>query len=110
MKLNIRLETVLNLLDKDLITADIGCDHGYLSIEFAKISNANIYAIDNKNGPLDLCKQNVSSFGFSGSLNQELLEKLQVYDNDVVLNIFEANKTVSTNTNIKYTNKIYYVF
>ncbi len=38
--------------------------------------------------------------GYSGRLNQEVLNKLQIYNNDVVLNIAEANKTVSENTTV----------
>lgn len=38
--------------------------------------------------------------GYSGRLNQEVLNKLQIFNNDVVLNIAEANKTVSENTTV----------
>lgn len=35
--------------------------------------------------------------GFSGVLNQEILNKLQIYDNDTVLNVIKLNKTFKGN-------------
>ena len=58
-----RLNAIMNFIDEKDIVADIGCDHGYL-LKLA-IENKNIikgYAIDNKNGPLDSAKNNLSCY------------------------------------------------
>ena len=60
---NKRLEIVNKYIDIDDTLADIGCDHGYLlklAIDNKKIIKG--YAIDNKNGPLDSAKNNLSCY------------------------------------------------
>lgn len=58
-----RLNSILQFINKNDIIADVGCDHGYL-LELA-IKNKNIkkgYAIDNKIGPLNCAKKNLSHY------------------------------------------------
>ena len=58
-----RLNAIMNFIDEKDVVADIGCDHGYLLK--LSIENKNIikgYAIDNKNGPLDSAKNNLSCY------------------------------------------------
>lgn len=58
-----RLNSILQFINKNDIVADVGCDHGYL-LELA-IKNKNIkkgYAIDNKIGPLNSAKKNLSHY------------------------------------------------
>ena len=58
-----RLETIVKYINSNDIVADIGCDHGYL-LELC-IKNKQIkkgYAIDNKIGPLNSAKRNLSKY------------------------------------------------
>ena len=58
-----RLNAIMNFIDEKDVVADIGCDHGYLlklAIDNKKIIKG--YAIDNKNGPLDSDKNNLSCY------------------------------------------------
>lgn len=58
-----RLNAIMNFIDEKDVVADIGCDHGYLlklAIDNKKIVKG--YAIDNKKGPLDSAKNNLSSY------------------------------------------------
>ena len=56
--MNKRLEKVAELLDKEDILADIGCDHGYLGIMALNKGIEFVQFIDNKIGPLNQTKKN----------------------------------------------------
>ena len=56
--MNKRLEKVAELLDKNDILADIGCDHGYLGIMAINKGIEYVQFIDNKSGPLSQAKKN----------------------------------------------------
>ena len=58
-----RLNKIVNYINENDIVADVGCDHGYL-LKLA-LENKNIkkgYAIDNKIGPLNCAKTNLSKY------------------------------------------------
>lgn len=58
-----RIKTIASFINRNDIIADIGCDHGYLikvAIEEKKIAYA--YAVDNKIGPLNSAKNNLSHY------------------------------------------------
>lgn len=58
-----RIKTIASFINHNDIIADIGCDHGYLikvAIEEKKIAYA--YAVDNKLGPLNSAKNNLSHY------------------------------------------------
>lgn len=80
MKLSVRLSRVLELLDKDKELVDIGCDHGYLSIAFASISNKKVYALDNKQEPLDSCIQNLIESNMSDKVETLLSDGLTKFN------------------------------
>lgn len=52
MLLSKRLAAIEALLQPDLCLADVGCDHGYLSIAYAKRTSQMVYACDIASGPL----------------------------------------------------------
>lgn len=64
--------------------ADVGCDHGYLIIEaFNRFKIKYALAIDNKKGPLEKAKENISEYSFKDSVDFSLsngLEKLSNVD------------------------------
>ncbi len=67
---NKRLQTLLDLTDHNLNVADIGADHGKLSIELAKISN-QVYATEYHSQPYLNLLQNINK---SGSSNINVLQ------------------------------------
>lgn len=60
MNLSKRLQAVANLLSSNDVIADVGCDHGYLSIYLIekKICN-HVIAMDVNEGPLLCAKKNI---------------------------------------------------
>ena len=64
MKLSNRLETIINMVDKGSLVADIGSDHGYVSIELIDINIASkCFAVENKIGPYTTLVANCLSHG-----------------------------------------------
>ena len=68
--------------------ADVGCDHGYLTIALLENKKAdNAIAMDVNKGPLQSAKANVTSAGFAGQTDFRLsngLEKLSPSEADVI--------------------------
>lgn len=61
----------------DLI-ADVGCDHGYLSIYLLENSIADyVYAMDVNPGPLSRAKANIEKYGYSQSIETILSDGLK---------------------------------
>jgi len=62
--LSTRLNEVALLVEKDLVLADIGCDHALLVIELIKTGKLEkAYAIDNKKEPLNQAIRNIKEAG-----------------------------------------------
>ena len=58
-----RIECIASKIPLESNLADVGCDHGYLIIEAylnGKVNKA--IAIDNKEGPLESAKSNISKY------------------------------------------------
>lgn len=63
--------------------ADVGCDHGYLIIEAIKKYNVtNCIAIDNKEGPLNVAKYNITNVGYLDKVRFSLSSGITDIDND----------------------------
>lgn len=65
IKLTPRLRITANLAKGAGILADIGTDHGYLALWFAKSGAAEIYAADVRPGPLARARQNAEKYGLT---------------------------------------------
>lgn len=59
MPLNKRLSRALNWVNPSQKIADIGCDHGYLAIACLEKGVQFAQLIDNKDGPLQIARQNI---------------------------------------------------
>ena len=69
MKLSNRLETVANFVPFKSILLDIGTDHAWLPIYLCKEGQIEkAYASDNKDGPLNIAKNNISVYGLSNNI------------------------------------------
>ena len=93
-----RLKAVTDLLPKGNIVADIGCDHGYISISLIESGKYNrALAMDLRKGPLSIAKDNISKAGFTDKIETRLsdgLEKLNSNEADAAMYI---DKTKSKN-------------
>ena len=81
MELSNRLKAICDLCDRGNTVADIGCDHGYVSITLV---NKGIFdkalAMDINEGPLRLASQNIQLYGDSSRIETRLssgLDKLE---------------------------------
>ena len=62
MNISKRLESVASLVEDNRSIIDIGCDHALLSIYIALNKKPNrVIASDNKEGPLEGAKENLSA-------------------------------------------------
>lgn len=63
IKLSKRLAKIVDMCDKVDTIADVGTDHGKVPITLANLGIAkNVIAIDNKKGPLEICKKNAELY------------------------------------------------
>jgi len=64
MKLSPRLAAVAGLVPAGVRAADIGCDHGYLSLHLTESGiAAHCIASDVREGPLSAARENVRAAG-----------------------------------------------
>ena len=65
MELSKRLHAVANLVTPGAIVADVGCDHGYISIYLVKYGiSKHVIALDVNAGPLQRAKSHISQAGY----------------------------------------------
>lgn len=74
-----RINAMINFVTEGSRVADIGADHGLLSIFLAKTKHVNfIVATDKNAGPLDAAKKNISAAGLDDVIETRLGDGLQV--------------------------------
>ena len=74
-----RIAAMINFVPQNSKVADIGADHGYLSIELAKSQRAaRVIATDKNSLPLDAAKKNISAAGLENFIETRLGDGLQV--------------------------------
>ena len=70
MKLSKRLNAVVDLMESCGKLCDIGCDHGYVSIESVLRGKARYsIAADTAKGPLDIAEKNISDAGLKDRIS-----------------------------------------
>lgn len=70
MKLSKRLNAVVDLMESCGTLCDIGCDHGYVSIESVLRSRARYsIAADTAKGPLDIAEKNICDAGLKDRIS-----------------------------------------
>ena len=63
LKLSKRLAKIVEMCENVDTIVDVGTDHGKVPITLVNLGIAkNVIAIDNKNGPLDICKRNAEIY------------------------------------------------
>ncbi len=85
MNIGSKLKKVGDLVDNHASVLDIGCDHAHLDIYLAQKNKTlkKIIASDNKKGPLDIAKKNVSMYQLQDRIKLKLGEGLDVYEEDI---------------------------
>ena len=74
-----RIAAMINFVPLNAKVADIGADHGYLSIELAESKSATLVIATDKNpAPLDAAKKNIAAAGLEKFIETRLGDGLQV--------------------------------
>ena len=80
-----RLQSVADLVTPGLCVADIGCDHGYLSIYLVESKIAkHVIALDINQGPLMRAQENIRMKGFADRIETRLSDGLKGLKKDDV--------------------------
>lgn len=73
MELSVRLQAVADMVSEGRRVADIGCDHGYVSIYLYRRKQCpRVIAMDVRQGPLERAKANIARFGLSDYIEARL--------------------------------------
>lgn len=73
MELSNRLYAIAKMVSKHSKVADIGCDHGYLSIYLEKEKQCErVIAMDVNHGPLDRAQKNIQRYGLDQTIQTRL--------------------------------------
>lgn len=81
VRLSERLQNVANLITPGLRVADVGCDHGYLSIYLCEKNIAkSVIASDVKKGPLEKARENLETYDMQDRIELRLSDGLKSYE------------------------------
>lgn len=73
MNLSDRLNAVIDLVSSACCGADVGCDHGYISIELINRKIAeHMIAMDIREGPLLRAKENIVQYGMEDKIDTRI--------------------------------------
>lgn len=79
-ELSLRLQAIYDLIKHGESVADIGTDHGYLPIALARHGKSpQIFAVDNKVGPLSQAQKMVDFYGVSDQVECTLVANHHAY-------------------------------
>jgi len=73
MELSKRLQAIVNMVTPGNRVADVGCDHGFVSIYlFQEKIASKVYAMDLRPGPLARAKEHIESYGYTDYIETRL--------------------------------------
>lgn len=88
MELSKRLKALVDIAEKGKCAADIGCDHGYVSIYLVQNHIFDhVIAMDVRSGPLQTAEKNIKLSGVENQIETRLsdgLRKLQISEADTM--------------------------
>ena len=65
MELSVRLKTIADMVTTGNRVADVGCDHGFVSIYlYEKGIAPRVYAMDLREGPLQRAREHIAEKGY----------------------------------------------
>ena len=69
MRVSNRIKHIIEMCNYDDVIIDIGCDHGYISMELIKNCKCRkVYAVDINEEPLNVAKKNINLGNFDGNI------------------------------------------
>ena len=72
-----RLQALADMVSEGLSVADVGCDHGFVSIYLVqKGISPKVYAMDVRKGPLERAKEHIAAYGLEGKIETRLSDGL----------------------------------
>lgn len=78
MNLSVRLQMNADMVPAGSRTADIGCDHGYVSIYLVERGICdNVLALDVREGPLSAARRNIQAAGLSDKIECRLSDGMK---------------------------------
>ena len=78
MELSKRLQAIADMVTTGSRTADVGCDHGFVSIYLYEHKIApKVYAMDLREGPLQRAKEHIEAKGFSDYIETRLSDGVE---------------------------------
>ena len=78
MELSVRLRTIADLVTPGNTVADVGCDHGFVSIYLYENRIApKVYAMDLRKGPLSRAKDHIKQKGYEAYIETRLSDGVQ---------------------------------
>lgn len=84
-----RLQTIADMVTPGRVVADVGCDHGFVSIYLVQSGIADkVYAMDVRKGPLEGAISHIKEAGLSERIETRLsdgIEKLQAGEADALI-------------------------
>lgn len=79
MELSKRMQAVAQMVPAGHVAADVGCDHGFISIYLVKNGICpHVYAADVRPGPLDRAKEHIAAHGLASCITPVLSDGLQM--------------------------------
>lgn len=87
MNLSLRLESVKNMVNPCEVAADIGCDHGYVSMALINEGKAKrVIACDVNKGPLEAASLNIRASHMEGQIETRLADGLHKLSKEDAVN------------------------
>ncbi|MBP5554347.1 MAG: SAM-dependent methyltransferase [Lachnospiraceae bacterium] len=81
MRLSDRLESIIEMVPEGEICADIGCDHGFTSIELiGRGISPKVVASDLREGPLASARENIKNAGLEDKIKLMISDGFDAYE------------------------------
>lgn len=75
-----RLQALVNMVTPGLRVADVGCDHGFVSISLVQRGiSPSVLAMDVRTGPLSRAQEHIAEYGYAEYIETRLSDGLQEY-------------------------------
>lgn len=80
MRLSDRLESIIDMVPRGEVCADIGCDHGFTSIELVRRGiSPSVVASDLREGPLASARENIKNAGLEEKIKLMISDGFDAY-------------------------------
>lgn len=78
VELSVRMQALVNMVSKDSVVCDVGCDHGFVSIYLVQQKIApKVLAMDIRSGPLERAKEHIAQYHLETYIETRLSDGLE---------------------------------